>query len=590
MRTSKIVFLPLLMALTSGSILNAAVPANNASAKKTISSAAKPSPLMDAMTAEMERALAALQKSAQESQPAPYYMSILARDTTRLDVVAQHGALMASSQNHQRGADITVRIGDWTVDNTHGAHRTSALHTIELPLEDNRPAIARSLWHGINAGYTTALQSYLKVKSELAVHAKEEDTSADFSKQPAVQAAQPPIPAPALDRVAWEARARALSAVFRAHPKILTDMVVLSANTDNDTYVSSEGSRLTHPAQSYRIVVLATTRADDGMDIGLVRTFEGRGEQDLPAKSELEKQVGELATQLDTLRTAPAAEPFDGPALLSGRASAVFFHEVLGHRLEGQRQRGSQEGETFTKDVDKPILPAFLSVADDPTLESYAGVHLNGYYAFDEEGQPAQRVELVDRGVLRRFLMSRMPITHFDSSNGHGRAQAGRMPTGRQGNLIVTAATTVSDEKLRSMLLDEVKKQNKPYGLYFADIASGYTLTQRVSPQAFQVVPQLVYRVYADGRPDELVRGVNIVGTPQASLMRIEAAGDKPAVFNGECGAESGSVPVSAAAPALLFSVIETQKAAQGNTRPPILPSPGDNTAPIKIVTVQEAR
>jgi TldD protein len=164
------------------------------------------------------------------------------------------------------------------------------------------------------------------------------------------------------------------------------------------------------------------------------------------------------------------------------------------------------------------------------------------------------------------------------------------MPTGRQGNLIVTAATTVSDEKLRSMLLDEVKKQNKPYGLYFADIASGYTLTQRVSPQAFQVVPQLVYRVYADGRPDELVRGVNIVGTPQASLMRIEAAGDKPAVFNGECGAESGSVPVSAAAPALLFSEIETQKAAQGNTRPPILPSPGDNTAPIKIVTVQEAR
>jgi predicted Zn-dependent protease len=545
---------------------------------------------MDAMAAEMDRALGALQKSAQQSQPAPYYMSILARDTTHLSVVAQYGALMASSQNRQRSADITVRVGDWTVDNTHGAHRTSALHTIELPLEDNRPAIARSLWHGINAGYATALQNYMKVKSELAVHAKEEDSSADFSKQTPVQAAQAPLPAPALDRAAWEARARALSTIFRTHPRILTDMVVLSVSKDNDTYVSSEGTRLSHPAQSYRIVVLATTRADDGMDIGLVRTFEGRSERDLPAQPELEKQVAELATQLDTLRTAPTAEPFNGPTLLSGRASAVFFHEVLGHRLEGQRQRGTQEGETFTKDVDKAILPTFLSVADDPTLESYAGVHLNGYYAFDEEGQPAQRVELVDKGILRRFLMSRMPIAHFDSSNGHGRAQAGRMPTGRQGNLIVTAATTVPDDKLRAMLLDEVKKQNKPYGLYFADIASGYTLTQRVLPQAFQVVPQLVYRVYADGRPDELVRGVNIVGTPQASLMRIEAAGDKPAVFNGECGAESGSVPVAAAAPALLFSEMETQKAAQGNTRPPILPSPGADDATAKIVTVKEAK
>jgi len=585
MTISKIVFLPLLFALASGSSLIAATPS-----QKTISSAAKPSPLMDAMAAEMDRALGALQKSAQQSQPAPYYMSILARDTTHLSVVAQYGALMASSQNRQRSADITVRVGDWTVDNTHGAHRTSALHTIELPLEDNRPAIARSLWHGINAGYATALQNYMKVKSELAVHAKEEDSSADFSKQTPVQAAQAPLPAPALDRAAWEARARALSTIFRTHPRILTDMVVLSVSKDNDTYVSSEGTRLSHPAQSYRIVVLATTRADDGMDIGLVRTFEGRSERDLPAQPELEKQVAELATQLDTLRTAPTAEPFNGPTLLSGRASAVFFHEVLGHRLEGQRQRGTQEGETFTKDVDKAILPTFLSVADDPTLESYAGVHLNGYYAFDEEGQPAQRVELVDKGILRRFLMSRMPIAHFDSSNGHGRAQAGRMPTGRQGNLIVTAATTVPDDKLRAMLLDEVKKQNKPYGLYFADIASGYTLTQRVLPQAFQVVPQLVYRVYADGRPDELVRGVNIVGTPQASLMRIEAAGDKPAVFNGECGAESGSVPVAAAAPALLFSEMETQKAAQGNTRPPILPSPGADDATAKIVTVKEAK
>jgi predicted Zn-dependent protease len=531
-------------------------------------------PLMEAMTTEMNRALAALQKSAQENQPAPYFLSYLAHDVQRLEIVAEHGAILRSNPGRWRNADIVIRVGDAKVDNTHGNHRSSALHTIDLPLADDRAALARSLWRGTNTGYSNALQSLLKVKSELAVHAKEEDSSADFSAQPPVSDVAAPLPAPVLDKTAWEGRMRSLSALFRSHPQVSSDSVSLSVSTEYDTFVSSEGSRLAYPKQNFRIVVLASTRAEDGMDLRLVRTFEGRSEQDLPPQAELEKQVGELATQLDALRAAPPAEPFDGPVLLAGRASAVFFHEVLGHRLEGQRQRGTQEGETFTKDVGKPILPAFLSVADDPTLESAAGVHLNGFYRFDDEGQPAQRVELVDKGVLQQFLMSRMPIAHFDSSNGHGRAQAGRMPIGRQGNLIVTAAATKPEKKLREMLIEEIKKQKKPYGLYFADIASGYTLTQRILPQAFQVIPQLVYRVYGDGRLDELVRGVNIVGTPQASLLKIVAAGDRPQVFNGECGAESGSVPVAAVAPALLFSEMETQKAAQGNARPPLLPAP----------------
>jgi predicted Zn-dependent protease len=572
MTSRKTLLLSLALSLLISPSLFAAPPAADSGATKAASAAA--SPLMETMAAEMNRALAALQKGAQENQPAPYYISYLAHDSAQLNIVAEHGAILRSSSGHRRSADITLRVGDAKVDNTHGNHRTSALHTIELPLADDRTAIARSLWRGTNASYSNALQAFLKVKSELAVHAKEEDTSADFSVQQPVSGTTAALPMPVLDKAAWEARMRALSGLFRSHPNVLSDSVSLSVSTGYDTFVSSEGSRLAFPKQNFRIVVLATTRADDGMDLMLVRTFEGRSEQDLPAQAQLQKQIGELIAQLDTLRTAPPAEPFEGPVLLSGRAAAVFFHEVLGHRLEGQRQRGVQEGETFTKDVGKPILPAFLSVADDPTLESAAGVHLNGFYKFDEEGQPAQRVELVDKGVLQQFLMARMPIAHFDTSNGHGRAQAGRMPTGRQGNLIVTAASTKPDKKLREMLIEEIKKQKKPYGLYFADITSGFTLTQRFAPQSFQVIPQLVYRVYADGRPDELVRGVNIVGTPQASLLKIVAAGDKPEVFNGECGAESGSVPVSAVAPSLLFSEMETQKASQGNARPPILPSP----------------
>ena len=181
--------------------------------------------------------------------------------------------------------------------------------------------------------------------------------------------------------------------------------------------------------------------------------------------------------------------------------------------------------------------------------------------------------------MLKTFLMSRLPIASFSASNGHGRAQTGHMPTGRQGNLIVTSTKTVSEAELRKQLIEEAKKQGKPYGLYFEDISSGFAVTQRSSPQAFQVIPLVVWRVYVDGRPDELVRGVSIVGTPLAAMKRILATGDKSEVFNGECGAESGTIPVSAVAPAMLVSEMETQRQPQGTARPPILPIPGAEIA-----------
>jgi len=193
---------------------------------------------------------------------------------------------------------------------------------------------------------------------------------------------------------------------------------------------------------------------------------------------------------------------------------------------------------------------------------------------FDDEGQPARRVQLVDDGVLKTFLMSRLPVASVAESNGHGRAETGKMPTGRQGNLIVTSTKMVLDTELREMLKAEAKKQGKAYGLFFEDISSGFAVTTRRSPQAFQVIPLVVYRVYVDGRPDELVRGVSIVGTPQAALSSIMATGDHQDVFNGECGAESGTIPVSAVAPAMLIRSIETQKQAQGTARPPIVAPP----------------
>jgi len=537
---------------------------------------------MQAMSAELTRAMSslgspfvsALPGAKTTPQPKPYFLSYSVADAENVSISAQYGAIVNSNATHSRTADVQIRLGSPMLDNTHGEHRTSALTTMPLPLSDDQDAIERTLWYATNRGYGKALDALEKVKTEQQVRAKEEDASADFSAEKPQADVLPAAPRLEVDKAAWEARLRQITGVFRQYPQIYFDTAYMQTSHETDYFVSSEGAKVSTPNEVARLVIVARTRAADGMDLFRVETFEADTTAHLPEQAEVLAKTLAMAKNLDDLRSAPITEPYNGPAILSGRAAAVFFHEVLGHRLEGQRQRGDEEGQTFTKLLNKPILPSFLSVADDPTIREFHGQPLSGYYAFDDEGQPARRVDLVDDGVLKTFLMSRLPVASFSQSNGHGRAETGKMPTGRQGNLIVTSTKTVTDDKLREMLKAEAKKQGKAYGLFFEDISSGFAVTTRRSPQAFQVIPLVVYRVYVDGRPDELVRGVSIVGTPQAALNRIVATGDHQDVFNGECGAESGTIPVSAVAPAMLVSEIETQRQAQGTSRPPIVAPP----------------
>jgi predicted Zn-dependent protease len=274
--------------------------------------------------------------------------------------------------------------------------------------------------------------------------------------------------------------------------------------------------------------------------------------------------------------------------LLTGRAAAVFFHEVFGHRAEGHRQKDITEGQTFAKKVGEVILPDFLSIVDDATRKKLGGEDLLGYYQFDDEGVPAQKVTLIDHGVLKTFEMSRSPLVGIPHSNGHGRRQLGATPVSRQGNLIVESSKMVSNAQLRGKLIELVKQQGKSYGLLIDDIAGGFTFTGRGQPQAFQVQPLVVYKVFADSSPDELVRGVDIVGTPLAALTKIVATGDTPEIFNGYCGAESGSVPVSAASPAILTSELEVQKKETSTDRPPILPPPAHDSRTTSLPVAPE--
>ena len=534
-------------------------------------SAGSPDVVLTSMDKELQRAQADLGKLT----PSAYFISYTVYDEQVAFAVGINGSLVTSNTSRKRTADVIMRVGTSALDNAHGDSRPSAIDTDSLPLDDDSGAIAHALWRLTFNEYRKASNAFLNVQTKEEVHAKEDDLSADFSKEPAQTHVDYKEVAPAPEQKTIEAFVRRYSALFAKYPYIYSSGVMVTGEKSLQRFVSSEGGRVVMPDTVIRVVIQAETRAADGMELMRVETMQADSMDKFPPEAEIEAKIDQMAKDLKALREAPVAEPYDGPALLSGRASGVFFHEVLGHRLEGQRQRGDEEGQTFTKKLNQPVLPAFLSVADDPTMRTLNGTRLAGWYAYDDEGVPATRVEVIKNGILRNFLMSRMPIDGFAHSNGHGRAEAGYMPVGRQGNLIVSSTKTVKDSELRQKLLDEVKRQGKPYGLYFEDIQGGFTLTQRSSPQAFQVLPVMVWRVYADGRPDELVRGVDIVGTPLAAMNRILVTGDSTSIFNGVCGAESGGVAVSAAAPAILFSEIEVQKRAHSNQRLPILAPPG---------------
>ena len=367
-----------------------------------------------------------------------------------------------------------------------------------------------------------------------------------------------------LDTKAWEARLRRISAPFADQPLVFRSEVSLSVESDNRYYVNSEGSQVATGDVAFRLFIQAVTKADDGMELPLYSSYFATSSSGLPDEKDLIADAQKMIDLLARLRKAPLVDPFSGPAILSGRAAGVFFHEIFGHRVEANRQRNADDGQTFASRIGQPVLPAFLSVIFDPTLKKVGNVELMGHYVYDDEGVKARRVTVVDKGILKTFLVDRAPTRDFPRSNGHGRAEPGYLPVSRQSNLLVESSKSVSNDKLMDMLREEARKQGKPFGLLFDNIEGGFTNTGRGSANAFNVLPNVVYKVYTDeSRAPELVRGVDLIGTPLSAFGKIVATGDKVDVFNGVCGAESGGVPVSASSPPLLVSEVEVQKKAQ---------------------------
>jgi predicted Zn-dependent protease len=558
----------------------AGTPAGRPAVDKQPENAPK-SVVIQALEQELGRSVTGLAKA----DPPPYFISYRVTEQQRAEVQGSNGALLSSEETHTRWLQTSVRVGSYQLDDTHrvgGADSGSqASFGSSGPVDDDLAVLRRLLWRETDRQYRGATEALLRIETGKGVKVESSEAQApDFSREePHVYYG--PYVSFHLDRRPWEEKVRLYTDSFRSSPAVLNSIVSFSALAQNNYMVTSEGTRLQFGQVRYRLELFIQGKAADGMDINRYANFDWVEPSEQPDDKTVLNQAGQLVKEMDALVKAPLVEPAAVPTLLTGRAAAVYFHEMFGHRAEGHRQKDVREGQTFAKKVGEQILPDFLSIYDDPRQKRLGKQELLGYYPYDDEGVPAEHVVLVDHGVLKNFEMSRSPLLGFPHSNGHGRAQTGLVPVSRQGNLVVESSKQVSNAELRKMLIEEVKKQGKPFGLVIDDIAGGFTFTGRGQPQVLQVTPLVVYQVYADGRPDLLVRGVDVIATPLVSLTKIVATGDKQEVFNGYCGAESGSVPVAAVSPAILISEMEIQKKETSTDRPPILPPPAhDSQAP----------
>ncbi|MEQ9290343.1 MAG: metallopeptidase TldD-related protein [Cyclobacteriaceae bacterium] len=518
-------------------------------------------PLLDILTEELNREFAILSKA---DIPA-YYMDYGVNEINTVSISTNLGSLMNSSNSFNRLAKVNMRLGDYKKDNTHeiagnnmGAGHNFSASSTPIALTNSKEAIQKALWQITHAAYLNTSKQYKKVMSQ---EADEDSDVPDFSKEAPVRSVEPPLD---FDQYIvpseWEVKLKNLSQVFISDSDIISGQVDLNFTLERKYFTSSEGAYIVQNMTYAYLNIHAQVRSADGDIIPVYKSFFAFKPKDLPKEQKLKEEVIDMVATLEKLKDTPLAEPYTGPALLHARVAGVFFHEIFGHRIEGHRLKSESDGQTFKEKINERVLPKTINIFSDPSMTQYKGQDLIGHYKYDDEGIEAQKVQVVQNGVLKSFLMSRSPLENFETSNGHGRCQAGLNPVARQSNLIIESLEPLSEKKLRKMLIDECIEQGKEYGYYFVDVTGGFTRTDRYNTNSFNIMPTLVYRIYVDKRPDELVRGVDLIGTPLTMFAEITAAGDQKETFTGICGAESGGVPVSATAPALFVKRIETQK------------------------------
>ncbi|HUU97037.1 MAG TPA: metallopeptidase TldD-related protein [Phycisphaerae bacterium] len=557
--------------------------------------------VMQALAAELERSMT-LQL---EDLQSPYFVQCAVDDRESYRISATCGAIVTSDDGRSRNLAADIRVGSYDFDSTNfaggggggfgGRGRRGGGGVTALPIEDSYSAIRQATWLATDSAYKTAVETFARKQAYMEDRSLQ-DRPDDFARAEPVVSIDPRT-ALTFDVDAWERRLRVISARFLEHPHVLDSSVTLTASADNRYLINSEGTRIRKGVAGVVLTISAQTQAEDGEQLSDRITHHAATADGLPGEAELLAEINAMAERLAGRARAPALEDYIGPVLFDGRAAPQLFQVVLARGVAGRPEPLGGERRRFAglqsldKYLGKRILPRSFQVYDDPQAASSGEMYLAGHYAIDDEGTPAQRVDIVVDGRLKGMVMSRVPTREFAASNGHGRSAGLGRTRVAVGCLFVEAADGVSDEELKQALIEAARDQGLEYGLRIDSISGGGGGRQmgprpgRRAPGRFQFGgrgeaesplgdPVTVYKVYLDGR-EEPVRGCEFGSLDVATLKDIIAAGDKPILYN--TGSATGAA-TSIVAPAVLFEELELFTIEEDRQKLPILEAPHQRT------------
>jgi hypothetical protein len=513
---------------------------------------------------------------------APYLIEYRTEDTVTHGIGATLGALLETVDNAYRVPSVRVRVGSYEFDNTNHiyseAYAGRRYDPERLPLDDNYLAFREVYWLATDRAFKTAEDAIARKRSSLK-NVSLPDALPDFSKAPAAQLILP-IERKPVALEAWKKEIIKLSALFGAYPQVLSSGVDLQSSQSTNYVLNSEGTVLRLPEDLSYIHVTARGLAADGTDVHDSQTFQAFEAADLPGEQELTRASKEIAEHVVALSQAPAGESYDGPVLFEAPAAAQLFEQLLGDNLKLTRKPIADPGRVpsllsseLENRVGSRILPDWMDVVDDSTQTKFAGHTLLGHYLYDVEGVAPQPVTLVEKGVLKTFLLTRTPVfKDFPGSNGHARftGMFGDAAPGF-GNLFIRASQTTPAAALKQKLIDMSKERNKPYGILIRKLDS----PDSASGPHGVASPLLAYRVYPDGR-EELVRSLQFHGVSTRSFKDIVSASDENYVLDLIDSNPRGNFisTASVIAPAVLFEELELAPIEEETPKPPIVPPP----------------
>jgi len=553
-------------------------------------------PVLRAMRDELERS----RKLTVSSLEAPYFIEYLIDEEEDFNVTANLGGLVARRHERFRSPEVRVRVGDYKFDNTNYAGSGFSFGTRydleRFPLEDAYPVLRRYFWLQTDSTYKSAVEAISRKRAALRNLTAGEQID-DFAHAEPVHYIRP-LSRLAIDEEAWTNRVRALSAIFAQYPEVKNSTVVLEAGDGGYYLVNSEGTEVRAPESATYLRAQATAQAPDGMNVRDAVAFHSLDATRMPTDVDLDRGVTALAENVVALAHAPKGEDYSGPVLFAGVAGAQIFAEVLGRNMALTRRPAMEQGRgggfsasELEGRIGARILPDSFDVVDDPTQKEWRGRPLFGSYDVDREGVAAAPLRLIEKGVLKGFLLTRQPVRGFERSNGRAR-MPGNYGASAAGisNLFVSSSEVTPAAELKRTLIDLCKTRDKPYGIIvrkmdFPSSASLDEVRRLISGSQGTTrpvsIPILVYKVYPDGR-EELVRGLRFRGLNTRSLKDILAAGDDSTVFEfmnspapfALIGASSFTAETCVVAPSILIDDLELHPEEEELPKLPVAPAP----------------